>query len=540
MPICLSKLGLRLLLAEASPGGFLPDDGEKKRHAHNKDKEGPSIMQENSSTAPRSTSAPSGTQSFERTMQARHLIMLSLGGVIGTGLFLNTGWVLSQAGAFGTILAYLAGAFTVSLVMMCLGELACAMPETGSFHVYAERFISPATGFLVVTSYWLTWTLALGTSLTGAGMTMQYWLPDVPVWVWCVFFALLILAMNVFTTRLFAESEFVFSIVKVVVIQVFVILGVLAVFGALPLKDGSSAPFFSNITANGFFPTGVMPILFTMVTVNFAYSGTELIGIAAGETKDPKKVIPRAIRTTVLRLVIFFVGTVFVLAALIPIDQAGVTKSPFVDVFERIGIPYTADLMNFVILTAILSAANSGLYASGRMAWSLAARGLLPAALKKQNARGLPVNAILFSMAGGVFALLTSVYAADTVFVVLTAISGLAVVIVWASICLAHFNFRRQMLREGRSLDDLAYRAPGYPWVPIVGFVLCIAACAGLAFDESQRIALYCGIPYVALCYAIYPIVAKRAKARKATAGAEAAQANQTSQSAETAPQAGS
>ena len=345
-------------------------------------------------------------------------------------------------------------------------------------------------------------------------MAMQYWLPQVPVWAWCVFFALLILGMNIFTTRLFAESEFIFSIVKVVTIQVFVILGLLAVFGVLPLADGGKAPGLANITANGFFPTGVLPILFTMVTVNFAYSGTELIGVAAGETENPQKVIPAAIKTTVLRLVLFFVGTVFVLAALIPIDQAGVTKSPFVDVFERIGIPYTADIMNFVILTAIISAANSGLYASGRMAWSLASRGLLPAALAKQNDRGLPVNALLFSMVGGVFALLTSVYAADTVFVVLTAISGLAVVIVWASICLAHFNFRRSQIREGRSVDGFAYKSPAYPVVPLLGFILCVGSCIGLAFDESQRIALYCGIPYILLCYLIYPFVAKRAKQR--------------------------
>lgn len=463
----------------------------------------------------KSSAGTTEVRAFERTMKARHLIMLSLGGVIGTGLFLNAGWVLSQAGAFGTILAYLVGAFTVSLVMMCLGELACAMPETGSFHVYAERFISPATGFLVVISYWLTWTLALGTSLTGAGMAMQYWIPEVPVWIWCVFFAVLILGMNVFTTRIFAESEFVFSIVKVVTIQVFVILGILSLCGVLPLADGSPSPGLENITKNGFFPTGVLPILFTMVTVNFAYSGTELIGIAAGETENPQKVIPAAIRTTVLRLVLFFVGTVFVLAALIPIDQAGVTKSPFVDVFERIGIPYTADIMNFVILTAIISAANSGLYASGRMAWSLASRGLLPKALAKQNERGLPVNALLFSMVGGIFALLTSVYAADTVFVVLTAISGLAVVIVWASICLAHFNFRRRFASEGGDLSTLPYRAPGYPVVPLLGFVLCVGSCIGLAFDPTQRIALYCGIPYIILCYAVYPFASKKSAAAR-------------------------
>lgn len=446
---------------------------------------------------------------FERTMKARHLIMLSLGGVIGTGLFLNTGWVLAQAGAFGTIVAYLVGAFIVSLVMMCLGELACAMPVTGSFHVYADRFISPQAGLCVVISYWLTWTLALGTSLTGAAFAMQYWLPQIPVWAWCIFFAVLILGMNIFTTRVFAEGEFIFSIVKVVTIQIFVILGLLAVFGVLPLADGEPAPGLSNITANGLFPFGALPIFFTMVTVNFAYSGTELIGIAAGETENPRRVIPKAIRTTVLRLILFFVGTVFVLAAIIPLDQATVSKSPFVVVFEKIGIPYTPHIMNFVILTAILSAANSGLYASARMAWSLASQGLLPKGLRKQNSRGIPVNAVLFSMIGGVFALLTSIYAADTVFVVLTAVSGLAVVIVWAAICLAAYNFRKDWIARGHTVDELAYHAPFYPVVPLLGFALCIVSCIGLAFDESQRIALYCGIPFVILCWVLYPFIKK-------------------------------
>ena len=470
-------------------------------------------MAENQDLHVQGTEEHEGGQ-FERTMKPRHLIMISLGGVIGTGLFLNTGWVLSQAGAFGTLLAYVFGAITVSLVMMSLGELACAMPETGSFHLYADRFIGPSTGFLVVVAYWLNWTVTLGTAFTGAGLAMQYWIPEVPVWIWCLFFAVLVLGMNIFTAKIFAECEFAFSIVKVIVIQIFVVLGVLAIFGVIPLEGTTEAPKLSNITSHGFFPMGVMPVFFTMVMVNFAYSGTELIGVAAGETEDPERVIPMAIRTTVVRLIVFFIGTIFVIAALVPVEQAGLSKSPFVDVFERLGIPYTADIMNFVILTAIISAANSGLYASGRMAWSLASRGLLPAALAKQNDRGLPVNALLFSMVGGVFALLTSVYAADTVFVVLTAISGLAVVIVWASICLAHFNFRRSLIREGRSVDGLAYKAPAYPVVPLLGFILCVGSCIGLAFDESQRIALYCGIPYILLCYLIYPFVAKRAKQR--------------------------
>lgn len=239
----------------------------------------------------------------------------------------------------------------------------------------------------------------------------------------------------------------------------------------------------------------------TMVAVNFAFSGTELIGIAAGETENPHKVIPVAIRTTIARLIIFFIGTVFVLAALIPMQQAGVEKSPFVLVFEKVGIPYAADMFNFVILTAILSAANSGLYASGRMLWSLSNEKTLPACFAKVNKRGVPVTALSVSMLGGVLALFSSVVAPDTVFVALSAISGFAVVAVWLSICASHFMFRRRHLQQGKALNDLQYRAPRYPVVPVLGFVLCTVACVGLAFDPSQRIALWCGIPFVALCY---------------------------------------
>lgn len=289
-----------------------------------------------------------------------------------------------------------------------------------------------------------------------------------------------------------------------VTILAFIILGGAAMFGLLPMKDGTPAPFLHNLTASGWLPHGTLPILMTMVAVNFAFSGTELIGIAAGETENPEKVVPLAIRTTVIRLMLFFIGTVFVLAALIPMDQAGIVKSPFVLVFERIGVPYAADIFNFVILTAILSAANSGLYASGRMLWSLAHQRTLPAYFARVNARGIPINALTFSMLGGVLALLTSVIAPDTVFVALSAISGFAVVAVWLSICAAHYAFRRAYLRSGQPISGLKYRAPGYPLTPILGFALCLLACIGLAFDPEQRIALYCGLPFVALCYLTY------------------------------------
>ena len=453
---------------------------------------------------------------FKRTMKTRHLVMLSLGGVIGTGLFFNTGYIISTTGAAGTLLAYLIGALVVWLVMVCLGELSVAMPETGAFHVYAARYLSPATGYTVAWLYWLTWTVALGSSFTAAGFCMQYWFPQVPVWIWCLLFCVAIYLLNIISTRFFAEGEFWFSLIKVVTIIAFIVLGAAAMFGFIPLKEGGAAPGLSNLTQHGWLPHGILPIIMTMVAVNFAFSGTELIGIAAGETENPQKVLPLAIRTTVARLIIFFVGTVLVLAALIPMEQAGIVKSPFVVVFEKIGIPWAADIVNFVILTAILSAANSGLYASGRMLWSLANEKTLPRCFARVNKRGVPQLAITVSMLGGVLALLSSVIAPDTVFVALSAISGFAVVAVWLSICASHYMFRRHHLAQGRALSELVYRAPLYPLTPILGFALCLLACVGLAFDPSQRIALWCGIPFVLLCYAVYAITHKKTQAEEA------------------------
>jgi S-methylmethionine transporter len=441
---------------------------------------------------------------FQRKMKTRHLVMLSLGGVIGTGLFLSSGYTIQQAGPFGTILSYLIGALVVFLVMLCLGELSVHMPETGAFHSYAAKYIGPATGYTVAWLYWLTWTVALGSEFTAAGLLMQRWFPFVNVWIWSALFAVLIFILNALTVKFFAESEFWFSSVKVLAIVFFIILGAGAMVGFLPLEGSESAPLFSNIISQGMFPNGVLAIFMTMLAVNFAFSGTELIGIAAGETENPEKVIPKAIRTTLWRLVLFFVGTIIVLSALLPFSEAGVLESPFVAVLDRIGVPYAADIMNFVILTAILSAANSGLYASSRMLWSLAEKETISPFFAKLTKGGVPLHAIIFSMLGGGLALFSSFIAPDTVYIVLVSISGLAVVVVWMSISVSQFFFRRQYLRNGHSIDDLVYRTPLYPIVPILAFLLCLASCIGIAFDPTQRIALYCGIPFIVLCYGSY------------------------------------
>lgn len=465
-----------------------------------------------------STAAPSATRDPERTghvdalerrMSKRHLMMISFGGVIGTGLFLSTGYTVSQAGPFGTVLAYSIGAVIVYLVMMCLGELSVAMPLTGAFHVYARRFIGPATGFVTAVLYWLTWTVALGSEFTGAAMIVHGWFPAVPVWVWATAFIALVLVLNMISVRVFAEAETVLSGVKVVAIIAFIVLGGAAVVGLLPYQGASSAPLLTNLTSGGLLPNGLGAVFVTILAVNFAFSGTELIGITAGEVRDPGRTIPRAIRATLARLVVFFIGSVLVIAALIPWRQAGVEESPFVTVLERIGVPWAGTIMNVVILTAILSAANSGLYASTRMLWSLANEGTLPRFLARTNRFGVPAIAMGLSMVGGLAALATSVYAASSVYLVLVSVSGLAVVLVWVVIAASHLSFRRRAAWDHEA-QDLPYRAPGYPWVPLAALVLSAASCLLIVFDPAQRLALGITAVFLAVCYGGYWAAARR------------------------------
>ncbi|KRN29909.1 amino acid transport protein [Liquorilactobacillus mali] len=430
--------------------------------------------------------------------------MISLGGVIGTGLFLSSGYTIHQAGPVGTILAYGIGAVIVYLVMLCLGELAVAMPQTGSFHVYATRFIGPATGFTVAILYWLTWTVALGSEFTAAGLIMQNWFPRTPTWCWSLLFMIIIFASNAFSVRFFAETEFWFASIKVLAIIFFIGVGILAIFGIFSFKKYNPQPLFHNLYANGLFPTGFKGVFTTMLTVNFAFSGTELIGVTAGEAKDPARTIPKAIHTTLWRLIIFFIGSITVMATLIPWKQAGVGQSPFVLVFKSIGLPFAGDIMNFVILTAILSAANSGLYASTRMLWSLSHEKMINSFFAKTTNNGVPLYALTASMLGGILALLSSVVAASTVYLVLVSISGLAVVLVWAAIALSAINFRKNWIKEGHKVNELKFVTPGYPFIPWTALIASLLSCILIVFDSTQRPALFYMIPFVLGCYGLY------------------------------------
>ncbi len=430
------------------------------------------------------------TNEFRRGLEQRHVMMLSFGGVIGTGLFLSTGYTLQQAGPVGTVVSYLVGALLVYMVMKCLGALAVKHPDVGGFHTYANIYISPSVGHVVAWSYWLCWTIAIGSEITAGGILFQKWFPDFPVWLFSLIFIAVIIAINLTSSRIYGEAEFWLSLVKVLAIVAFILIGLLILFKVLPssLEPVTAGEQLFDV------PNGLFGIFITMLAVNYAFSGTELIAIAAGETKNPEKVIPKTIRATVWRLALLFIGTIVIMVLLLPTDKASLLESPFVSILDSVGVPYAGDIMNFIILTALLSAANSGLYAASRMLWSLSEQdNILPVA-KKLSSKGMPVNATLISLVGALLSLLSSVIAPTTVYLVLVSVAGFAVVVVWMSICLSRIN---QLKAEG-------VRKRSTYILPVTAFTLCLVSCIGVLFDPNQRLATLIGLPFCLIVWLIH------------------------------------
>ena len=442
-----------------------------------------------------------------RALKSRHIFMLSLGGVIGTGLFMGSGVTINQGGPFGAILAYLVAGLLMYLVMVCLGELSVQMPVSGSFQAHATRYIGPATGFMIGWVYWMSWATTVGLEFTAAGMLMERWFPGVPIWYWSAFFVAVLFSLNALATRAFGEAEYWFSGIKVAAILGFIVVGLMVIFGGISLKSGAPAPMMSNLIGDSLFPNGFSAVFAVMMTVVYAFQGCEIMGVAAGETDQPEKSIPQAVRNVVFRVLIFYVLAIVVLSAIVPWQQAGLMESPFVQVFDMVGIPYAADLMNFVILTAILSVGNSGLYASTRILWAMSKSGMAPKSLSTLSSRGVPLRALSITLCFALVSLLTSFVAADTLFMVLMAVSGMAGTVTWIVIALAQYRFRRAFIQEGGKVSDLKYSAPWFPFLPLLCIALCCSLFVFLAIDPAQRPSLYWGSGFIAICYAAYFVI---------------------------------
>ncbi|HFQ6438636.1 TPA: amino acid permease [Listeria monocytogenes] len=422
---------------------------------------------------------------IRRDLKTRHLSMIAIGGSIGTGLFLASGNAIHTAGPGGALVAYIAIGIMVYFLMTSLGEMATYMPVSGSFSTYASRFVDPAFGFALGWNYWFNWAITLAVDISTAAIIVQFWLPNTPAWLWSAIFLILIFGLNALSVKAYGESEYWFSIIKVATVIIFLIVGVLTIVGIL----GGEVIGFSNFTAGDApFKGGFFAILGTFLIAGFSFQGTEMVGIAAGESATPETSVPKAIKQVFWRILLFYIFAIFIIGMIIPYtnpnllsaEATDVAISPFTLVFEKAGLAFAASVMNAVILTSVLSAGNSGLYASTRMLWAMARDKKAPKFLGKVNRRGIPMAALIFTTIVGAMTFITTLTENGTViYTWLLSASGLTGFIAWVGIAISHYRFRKAFIKQGHDLSELKYKAKFFPFGPILALILCILVIVG-------------------------------------------------------------
>ncbi|MCK1984872.1 MULTISPECIES: amino acid permease [Peribacillus] len=432
-----------------------------------------------------SQSASSPTE-LKRSLKARHLMMISLGGTIGTGLFLASGGAIHSAGPGGALVAYAVIGIMVYYLMTSLAEMAAFMPVAGSFRVYASKFVDPSFGFAIGWNYWYNWAITIAAELAAVVLIMKFWFPDSPSFIWSAIALITMFLINYMSVKGFGETEFWFAMIKVVTVVIFLITGVLIILG---IMGGNDPIGFSNFTmGEGPFNGGFFTILGVFMAAGFSFQGTELLGVTAGESEDPEKNIPKAIRSVFWRILLFYILAIFVIGMIIPFTDSrllsqDVAVSPFTLVFERAGLAFAASIMNAIILSSVLSAGNSGMYASTRMLWDLARDGKAPKFLGKLDKRGVPVNALIVTSLVGCVAFLASFFGDGVVYIWLLNASGMAGFVTWVGIAIAHYRFRKAYAAQGLDINDLPFRAKGFPFGPIFALVLCMIIIIGQGYQ---------------------------------------------------------
>ncbi|MFD8493139.1 amino acid permease [Amycolatopsis sp. NPDC059657] len=419
---------------------------------------------------------------LSRSLSPRHLSMIAIGGVIGAGLFVGSGQAIKAAGP-AVLITYVTTGMLVVLVMRMLGEMSTADPQTGSFSVYAERTFGRWAGFSVGWLYWWFWVVTIGVEATAGAVIVHRWIPGVPQWAWALILMVALTLTNLFSVKSYGEFEFWFAAIKVAAITVFLLLGIAVIVGLFP---GTPSPGLTNLTGNGgFAPHGLGPVIAASFVVVFSYFGAEIASVAATETADPVNTVRKAVRSVLWRILIFYVGSIAIVVTLLPYDDASVSKSPYVAVLDKIGLPAAGTIMDAVVLTAVLSCLNSGLYSASRMAFSLSGRGDAPKSWRKISKAGVPQIAVLASTVVGFLTVALNFVVPDEVFSLMLNTSGAIALFVWLAIACAQLRMRRQLERE--SPERLVLKMWAFPyltWVAIVAMVLLIV---GMVLDDSGR-----------------------------------------------------
>lgn len=452
----------------------------------------------------------------KRGLKARHVSMIALGGCIGTGLFVASGSAISQAGPGGALTAYVLMGLMVYFLMTSLGEMATNMPISGSFAAYSSKYVDPALGFAMGWNYWFNWAITVAVDISTVALVMKFWLPNVPAWVWSAIALVIIFLINAMSVSTFGETEFWMSAIKVVTIIIFLAVGFLTIFG---IMGGHFVGMRNFSVKQAPFVGGFPAILTVFVVAGFSFQGTELVGITAGESQDPEHSVPKAINEVFWRIILFYILTIFVIAAIIPYTShsllgssaTDIAISPFTLVFQRAGLAAAASVMNAVILTSVISSANSGMYASTRMMYSLSNSGYAPKILGKTAANGIPYYSLLVTTLVSLLTFISSI-AGPQIYLWLVAASGLTGFIAWFGIAISHYRFRRAFIKQGHSISELKYHAKLFPFGPVLCLILCILVIVGqnphafATFDWKQILVTYMSVPLVLVLYIWYKL----------------------------------
>lgn len=430
---------------------------------------------------------------LQHSLKRRHMSMIALGGVIGAGLFVGSGVVIRATGP-AAILSYMITGLLVVLVMRMLGEMAVALPAVGSFYEYARLAFSDRprlgelAGFVTGWMYWYFWVIVVAQeAIAGAGL-VRYWLPTEPIWFVSLALLLLLTLTNLISVKTYGEFEFWLASIKVSAIVIFLALASLYVVGLWP----GAAAGFANVTAHGgFAPNGLLPVMSGAVVATGAYFGAEIVAVAAAEAAEPAKAVAKATNSVVTRVMIFYVGSIFLVVCLVPWNSPGIS-TPYVSAVSRMGIPAAAQIMNAVVLTAVLSALNSGLYASSRMLFAMTRRGDAPSGLAKLSRNGVPIRAILLGTLFGYVAVVMSYVSPGTVFTFLVNSYGTVAIFVYLSIAVSQLRLRARLEREDPA--RLGIRMWAYPYLTYLAIAGMLSIVVAMAFIPDQRTPLLFGV----------------------------------------------
>lgn len=445
------------------------------------------------------------SEKLQRGLDNRHIQLIALGGAIGVGLFYGSSATIQMAGP-SILLSYLIGGLVIFTIMRALGEMAVDEPVSGSFSSYANRYLGPFAGYLTGWTYWFMWVVVGMAELTVVGVYVNYWFPDVPQWLSAFVALIVITIINILNVKAYGEFEFWFAMIKVVAIIAMILFGL----GMILLGIGNEGhPIgFDNLWSHGgFMPNGLTGILMSLVLVMFSFGGVELVGITAGEAKNPQKSIPSAINNVVWRILIFYIAALGIMMILYPWDEVGTNGSPFVLIFDKIGVPGAAHIINFVVLTAALSAFNSGLFGSGRMLYNLSLQNNGPKYFAKLNKYSTPRRGILFSSSFLLVAVFLNYIVPEKVFIYISAVATVAVITSWTIILITQLKFRKAKTKE--EVSKLAFKMPFYPISTYLALAFLALVIILMAFIEGMRVALVVAPVWFTILYIGYKMKKK-------------------------------